>query len=280
MQESDIMRNLRKGIPNNKTEVKFLQAWLNQFCGAGLSVDGGYGAKTAEAVRTYQSRNKLTADGKAGQQTLNSMGFRTTANKNIVVLEIPFAKIAKGNVLLEEGKAFSCQKFAQKGYDIVWNGAFFGRSNYKVCTFVALAGKWRCYGNADSGIAYPNDWGKTLPMPMTRNGISGKSYDMQVGAPVLIQHGIADIDQTGIPNATMTAKTKRNCTAITDSSILLFFSIGNLTLKDMQKEGLAQKVTFMQGNDGGGSQSLYMGGAYVITTDGRGIPAAVGLKVK
>lgn len=57
------------------------------------------------------------------------------------------------------------------------------------------------------------------------------------------------------------------------------FTIGNCTLYDMANEAIYQRIKTVIGLDGGGSQSLYMGGAWVIKTDGRLIPAAIGIKV-
>ncbi|MCR1899484.1 spore cortex-lytic enzyme [Irregularibacter muris] len=39
------------------------------------TVDGSFGWKTEQAVKAFQKKQGLTADGKAGQQTLNAMGL-------------------------------------------------------------------------------------------------------------------------------------------------------------------------------------------------------------
>ena len=41
--------------------------------GETLTADGKYGAKTTEAVRRYQKRNSLTADGSVGSATWEKM---------------------------------------------------------------------------------------------------------------------------------------------------------------------------------------------------------------
>jgi hypothetical protein len=108
----------------------------------------------------------------------------------------------------------------------------------------------------------------------------GQKYDLQGSAPTLIDQGVKDLASINAFNQSIVnARTRRNCTGVSDNGLVLFFSIANVTLHDMAAEGLYQKVKFMQNNDGGGSQSLHMGGAYVITTDGRSIPACVGLEV-
>ncbi len=50
--------------------TRWLQATLNELDGAGLTVDGRYGARTRAAVRAYQrNRPPLAVDGSAGSQT-------------------------------------------------------------------------------------------------------------------------------------------------------------------------------------------------------------------
>lgn len=51
-------------------QVKVLQNFLNWNIGAGLSVDGDFGAKTDTAVRNYQKKYGLTVDGKFGKNSL------------------------------------------------------------------------------------------------------------------------------------------------------------------------------------------------------------------
>lgn len=49
--------------------VAELQAFLNKEAGANIVVDGKYGSNTIEAVKTFQTRNKLVADGTVGPST-------------------------------------------------------------------------------------------------------------------------------------------------------------------------------------------------------------------
>lgn len=64
------MTNLSYGSRGD--DVASLQKQLNA-AGYNLAVDGIYGAATAAAVRDYQSRNALAADGVVGPQTMNSL---------------------------------------------------------------------------------------------------------------------------------------------------------------------------------------------------------------
>lgn len=274
------MTSLYKGIFGRKTEIKFLQGWLNTFEGEELSVDGSYGNKTVDAVKRYQKKYNLSVDGKAGPMTLNHMGFITTKNQKIVILKIPFNRITEARVLLKNGEPYSCKKFADEGkFDIVWNGAFFNTKDRKVVQFIMQDGNVQSWGFGYEGIVYPNEFDKAFGDSYHK--YANKEYDMQGSAPTLIHNYVKDIESIKAFNQSIyNSRTRRNCTAVTDDALMLFFTVSDCTLEEMTQEGLYQKVSFMQGNDGGGSQSIYMSGSWVITTDGRAIPAGVGLKVR
>ena len=69
------MKTLRYG--DTGSEVKTLQTALNGR-GAGLTVDGDFGAKTRDAVKKFQRLNGLEDDGIAGPKTWAAL----TADKN------------------------------------------------------------------------------------------------------------------------------------------------------------------------------------------------------
>ena len=259
--------------------VKFAQAMLDLY-GYELSVDGSCGPKMEKAIKKYQKDHGLDDDGICGPATWRSLGFRDTKNPNIACIEIPFNKIEKTNVLLKDKEKYSCMKFAKMngGYDIVLNGGFFAFEDMHSITCIYQNGQVKCYGCCMSGMAFSTKDGHAKHL--TRTEASGKPYDLLCGAPILIQNGVKDVDMGALSKSLYTSKTKRTCMGITDHSLLLFFSLANMSLEDMLKEGLYQKVTYMQGNDGGGSQSVVISENWVLTTDGRSIPSAVGIKLK
>lgn len=59
-------------------EVKQIQTKLKDWGYYNGSVDGVYGSKTQSAVKSFQKSNGLTADGVAGQKTLDAMGINSS----------------------------------------------------------------------------------------------------------------------------------------------------------------------------------------------------------
>jgi len=74
---------LRKGAEGEL--VKKLQARLNELTGAGLNVDGKFGAKTESAVIHFQELNNLHADGIVGPKTWTALGVKdiNVPNNNV-----------------------------------------------------------------------------------------------------------------------------------------------------------------------------------------------------
>ncbi len=68
---------LRQGSKGG--EVKEVQRRLKQWGYYDGSVDGIYGAKTVEAVKKFQRKNGLTADGIAGKSTYEALGMNDSA---------------------------------------------------------------------------------------------------------------------------------------------------------------------------------------------------------
>ena len=63
-------------------EVKTIQTKLKRWGYYNGSVDGIYGSQTLEAVKYFQRKNGLTADGIAGPATLKAMGISSSSNSS------------------------------------------------------------------------------------------------------------------------------------------------------------------------------------------------------
>ncbi len=61
-------------------EVKQIQSKLKDWGYYKGNVDGIYGSQTYEAVKSFQSRNGLSADGIAGTQTLSALGIQSNSS--------------------------------------------------------------------------------------------------------------------------------------------------------------------------------------------------------
>lgn len=67
---------------SNGEEVKQIQTKLKNWGYYSGNVDGIYGSKTFEAVKKFQRKNGLTADGIAGDKTLAALGIQGSSNQN------------------------------------------------------------------------------------------------------------------------------------------------------------------------------------------------------
>lgn len=59
-----------KTLTDSKTQIKRVQKLINWIIGSKLTVDGLYGANTSNAVKSYQKKYGLTADGEFGKASL------------------------------------------------------------------------------------------------------------------------------------------------------------------------------------------------------------------
>lgn len=62
------------------SEVKQIQTKLKQWGYYSGGIDGVYGSQTVSAVKYFQSKNGLTADGIAGSKTLSAMGITSSSS--------------------------------------------------------------------------------------------------------------------------------------------------------------------------------------------------------
>ena len=86
------LSTLRQGDNNN--QVKAMQQRLIQLGYLTGTADGNYGSGTANAVKDFQKRNDLMADGVAGFTTLNKL-YSTTASAMPTATPAPTASILK-----------------------------------------------------------------------------------------------------------------------------------------------------------------------------------------
>ena len=63
-------------------EVRQIQEKLKRWGYYKGNIDGVYGSKTLEAVKSFQRKNGLTVDGVAGTKTLNAMGIYNSQNSS------------------------------------------------------------------------------------------------------------------------------------------------------------------------------------------------------
>lgn len=80
-------------------EVIQIQNKLKQWGYYNGAIDGSYGSKTYQAVKNFQAKNGLTADGVAGMKTLEALGIstkKTTANNNVNLLARAISGEARG----------------------------------------------------------------------------------------------------------------------------------------------------------------------------------------
>jgi peptidoglycan hydrolase-like protein with peptidoglycan-binding domain len=66
----------------NRQQVRQIQRTLNKRGFDAGHADGRWGADTAKAVKNYQQRNQMQANGKLDQQTLQGLGINMTAQQN------------------------------------------------------------------------------------------------------------------------------------------------------------------------------------------------------
>lgn len=94
---------LRKGSSGDS--VKELQELLNQY-GAGLTVDGKFGAATDTAVRDYQATHGLVVDGVVGAATWDSLLYDPAPEPGIDIVAVSRDELAQQRKKLEEVAAW------------------------------------------------------------------------------------------------------------------------------------------------------------------------------
>lgn len=90
-------QTLRAGV-DNSTCVKAMQTYLNGYINAKLALDGDFGSKTTAAVKTFQRKMNLSADGVVGPNTRTAVCAHTgiPVNSGATTAQI----VAAGNVVI------------------------------------------------------------------------------------------------------------------------------------------------------------------------------------
>lgn len=96
-------------------DVKWLQASLNKLIGAGLNVDGMFGKKTYNAVKTFQQINGLAVDGIVGTNTRGKINALLNDN-NYVAPEASVSSITK----IGYSVPTSTLRYGSKGDKVRW----------------------------------------------------------------------------------------------------------------------------------------------------------------
>ncbi|MDD6085813.1 MAG: peptidoglycan-binding protein [Oscillospiraceae bacterium] len=96
-------------------DVKWLQASLNKLIGAGLNVDGMFGKKTYNAVKTFQQINGLAVDGIVGTNTRGKINDLLN-DSNYVAPEASVSSITK----IGYSVPTSTLRYGSKGDKVRW----------------------------------------------------------------------------------------------------------------------------------------------------------------
>ena len=110
MQNNEVQALSKYG--SRGSEVRTIQDKLKRWGYYTGNVDGIYGTKTVNAVKYFQRKNGLTADGIAGPATLRAMGIMTSSNSNSSfgnpsILESDFNSVNKISVCSSIGYILS-----------------------------------------------------------------------------------------------------------------------------------------------------------------------------
>lgn len=272
------MKMLKKG--NTGKEVKILQGLL-QIHGYDVVIDGSFGTATDKAVKEVQAYAGRPTDGVVGDNTWAALGVMKPFNSKICTIQIPFTAIEAQQIMLKNNQKYSVEKFAKEyNYNFVVNAGMFDMKTLRNVQDMIIAGKIDNGGNySDKGLAFCNNRSTGCIYASTTSKSNGKAVDFVGASPTLIIDGKRNVDMKGLTQSYFNSVTKRVCYGCDDKNFYLMITMNNCNLEAMIQEGLNQGIETLINEDGGGSQSLYLGNATVIPTDGRAIPSALGLRI-
>jgi peptidoglycan hydrolase-like protein with peptidoglycan-binding domain len=267
------MKTVKKGSIGEA--VKILQACI------GVNTDGSFGPATDKAFRAWQKSKGLTVDGSCGPASWRALGFVPSKSSGLYVLRIPYGSIEFCRVSLKDkNKNYSVLRHAQEtGADLAINGAMFSMDTYQNVTDLIVNGVINNGGNySDKGIAFGNPWAGISAYQSTTANSAGKKVDFIGGAPPLIMASAKVDDLKGLDKAFWTTRRQRMAAGISSDSLYIITGgqTNNVSLDEVQAEGVFQGLTALINLDGGASTALYINGRAAFS--GRNVPSALVIK--
>lgn len=277
------MQELKKGI-SNKEQVRVLQGLLNLH-NYRLTIDGSFGSGTDNAVRDWQKRNGLKVDGRVGTNTWKSLGV-TGKGKNTMILKVPFGNIAKQKLIMHNGQNYNFNNYAlDSECNFIINGGMFcmpsakvdKRYWYVVTNDTIEKGQLINGGNTTNiGIAFCNNRNVGCMYASTTDNSRYKEVDFIGGSPSLYPTK----DTKGLGKTYLNQTTKWNMIGVDDNNFYYATCFRGMKLDALWQEVVSNGAKSVINLDGGGSRGLILANKTVLSTDGRGIPQAIGLTVR
>lgn len=277
------MEELKK-YSSNKSQVKVLQGLLT-IHNYRLSIDGSFGSGTDKVVREWQRANGLKVDGIVGTNTWKSLGV-CGKGKNTMILKIPFANIVRQKLIMHNGQNYNFNNYGfESDYNFVINGGMFCMPSakvdkkywYVVTNDTIEKGQLINGGNTSNiGIAFCNNRNTGCMYASTTDNSRYKQVDFIGGSPALYPTK----DTKGLGKTYLNQTTKWNMIGVDDKNFYYATCLRGMKLDALCQELVSCGAKSVINLDGGGSRGLILANKTVLSTDGRGIPQAIGLFVR
>ena len=112
---------LKSAVQFNRSRPYSRADWRRIQQAVGSGVDGVPGAGTAEKIALFQSKRGLSADGKAGQQTLQTMGITIIDRNSVYAVPKPEALFFCGGMAIDADGAPNAYNEEDTGIDYLAN---------------------------------------------------------------------------------------------------------------------------------------------------------------
>ena len=153
---------LRRGSTGSSVEqVQFWLSDLAQFDSSlvRVSVDGSYGAATERAVRAFQQKQNLTADGVVGQTTWNALyAAWVDAQSDLGGTAWPGTALRRGDTGMEVRLVQFCLRLAADNYSALRTVTVDG--SYGAATVSAVTAFQSLFGLTADGVVGRSTWNK------------------------------------------------------------------------------------------------------------------------